>query len=35
MRLDLMMMTATRLRMRRMRSRMWMPWMRMMMTRVD
>jgi hypothetical protein len=36
-RLGLMMMTLMRLRMRirRMRKRMWMPWMRMMMTRVD
>jgi hypothetical protein len=34
-RLGLMMMTPTRLRMRRMRKRMCMPWMRMMMTRVD
>jgi hypothetical protein len=27
--------TRLRMRMRRMRKRMWMPWMRMMMTRVD
>jgi hypothetical protein len=36
-RLGLMMMTPTRvkMRMRRMMKRMWMTWMRMMMTRVD